>query len=366
MTPRTAVIAPMPIPETLDSSDPAAEDFTAAVELINESFREVWGNDDFRDAPQTQLAGFRPSPMRRRIMFGARIEGELVGVATLKLPLLDNTHSAWVHVAVAPSFRRTGLGNRLYAAAEQAAAADGRLTLLGETDHPVRPGPDAGPVLRPQSGIGTIPADGAARFAADRNFELEQVERVSLLDLSGETDWKGLLDTAAAASGAEYMLEFWQGTCPEHLVEAYAQLRQKMSTDAPMAGLDLEEEQWDAGRIREGERKVREMDAEELVSAVRHVPTGRLAGHSVLMVFNSNPAVAFQDDTLVLAEHRGHGLGMLLKAANLVRLRRLLPDAGRVWTWNAAENGYMLSINETLGFRPVGYSGEWQKVHTDL
>lgn len=351
----------MPIPASLGSTDPAAAGFIAAVELLNANLREIWGNDDFRDAPATQLAGFLPSPMRRRLLLGAWVGDELAGVATLKLPLLDNTHSAWVQVAVAPPFRGSGLGHRLYAAAEQAAAADGRTTLLGETDHPVRSG-TASSMLAPKSGTGTVPRDSAARFAAARNFDLEQVERVSLLDLTGATDWQELLDSAAAASGEAYALEFWQGACPEHLVDAYALLRQKMSTDAPMAGLDLEEEQWDAARLREGERKVREMDAEELVSAVRHVPTGQLAGHTVLMVFNSNPEVAFQDDTLVLQEHRGHRLGMLLKAANLVRLRGELPGASRIWTWNAAENGYMLSINETLGFAPVGYSGEWQKV----
>ena len=362
MTLDSAVIAPLPIPVSLESTDPAAADFIAAVELLNGTLRETWGNDDFRDAPQTLLAGFRPSSMRRRILLGARIGGELVGVATLKLPMLDNIHSAWVHVAVAPGARRAGLGSRLYAAVEQAALADGRRTLLGETDHPVRPGADSGPVVAPESGIGTIPADSAARFAADRNFDLEQVERISLLNLTDGVDWREKLASAAAAAGTDYVLEFWQGACPEHLVDDYALLRQKMSTDAPMAGLDVEEERWDAGRVREGEAKVRDMDAEELVSAVRHVPSGQLAGHTVLMVFNSNPVVAFQDDTLVLKQHRGHGLGRVLKAANLMRLRRELPDAARVWTWNAAENVHMLAINEELGFEPVGYSGEWQKI----
>ncbi|MFJ7750348.1 GNAT family N-acetyltransferase [Arthrobacter sp. NPDC097144] len=361
MTLPAAEIALMPIPASLDITDPGAAGFTAAVELLNANLREIWGNDDFRDAPATQLAGFLPSAMRRRLLLGAWVGDELAGVATLKLPLMDNTHSAWVHVTVASAFRRCGLGRRLYAAAEQAAAADGRTTLLGETDHPVRSGVAASSVLAPKSGTGAIPGDSAACFAAGRGFELEQVERVSLLDLAGTTDWQELLDSAVGAGSEDYALEFWQGACPEHLVDAYALLRQKMSTDAPMAGLDLEEEQWDAARVREGERKVREMDAEELVCAVRHVPSGQLAGHTVLMVFNSNPEVAFQDDTLVLEEHRGHRLGLLLKAANLVRLREALPGALRVWTWNAAENTYMLSINEMLGFTPVGYSGEWQK-----
>lgn len=248
------------------------------------------------------------------------------------------------------------------AAAEQAAAADGRRTILGETDHPAPNGTAAGDAVMPKSGTGAVPSDTAAGFAGARGFTLEQVERVSLLEMADSAVGQETLNAAAAAAGADYGLEFWRGACPEHLVDTYAQLRQKMSTDAPMAGLDLEEEQWDAARVREAERKALEMDAEVLVSAAKHLPTGRLVGHTVLMVFNANPAVAFQDDTLVLRGHRGHRLGMLLKAANLVRLREELPEAARVWTWNAAENRYMLAINDQLGFVPVGWSGEWQKL----
>ena len=67
-----------------------------------------------------------------------------------------------------------------------------------------------------------------------------------------------------------------------------------------------------------------------------------------------------QDDTLVLSEHRGRRLGMLVKAANLQRLAVEQPAARRVGTWNAEENSHMLAINVALGFRPAGGSGEWQ------
>jgi GNAT superfamily N-acetyltransferase len=361
MTQTSALIAPLAIPETLDASDPAAADFIAAGRLLNDHMLELWGNTDFHDSPETQLAGCRTTPVRRRVLLAARSGEEIVGLATVGLPLADNTHSALINVVVAPHARRTGLGLRLQAAAEQAAAASGRTTLLGETDHPARPGGDVG-TLAPQSGTGSIPADAAAAFAQKAGFTLEQVERISVLNVADAAPGQDALETAGAAAGADYELEFWHGSCPEHLVDAYARLRQKMSTDAPMAGLNLEEEHWDAARVRETERKAQDMDAEVLVSAVRHVPSGQLAGHSMLMVFNGNPLVAFQDDTLVLRDHRGHRLGLLLKTANLVRLRGELPEAVRIWTWNAAENKHMLDINDQLGFKPAGYSGEWQKL----
>lgn len=361
MTQSPAVIAPLAIPSSLDPGDPAAADFLAAGRLLNENMLELWGNADFRDSPETQLAGCRTTPVRRRVLLAARSGDEILGLATLSLPLADNTHAGTVEVVVAPQARRTGLGSRLYTAAEQAAAASGRRTILGETDHPARAGADGGTVV-PKSGAGHVPADAAAGFALKNGFALEQVERISLLDLAAAAVGPETLDAAATASGAGYELEFWRGACPERLVDAYAQLKQAMSVAPPMAGLDVEEERWDAARVREAERKALEMDAEVLVSAVRHVSSGQLAGHTVLMVFTSNPAVAFQDDTLVLPEHRGHRLGMLLKAANLVQLREQLPEAARIWTWNAAENEHMLAINDRLGFAPVGWSGEWQKL----
>jgi len=64
---------------------------------------------------------------------------------------------------------------------------------------------------------------------------------------------------------------------------------------------------------------------------------------------------------LVLREHRGHGLGLRLKAANALRLMDELPEVSSIRTWNAASNAYMLAVNRRLGYAVDGYSREWQK-----
>jgi len=95
-------------------------------------------------------------------------------------------------------------------------------------------------------------------------------------------------------------------------------------------------------------------------TAAQHVPTGKLVAFTDLYV-RSVSSVARQDDTLVVREHRGHRLGMLVKGEMLLWLHGALPGITTVETFNAEENRNMLAINEAMGFTPLLYAGEWQK-----
>ena len=145
-----------------------------------------------------------------------------------------------------------------------------------------------------------------------------------------------------------------------------AVLHTRMSVDAPSAGFDFREEKWDADRVVHQGETMLEADLSNVFTAIRHVPTGELVAYTELQWPNAKPHAVYQEDTLVHGEHRGHRLGMLAKAANLEYLLVADPDATRIHTWNAAENRYMLAINEALGFRPAAIEGAWQKVVAPL
>ena len=97
-----------------------------------------------------------------------------------------------------------------------------------------------------------------------------------------------------------------------------------------------------------------------LTAAVEHVPSGVLAGFTEIVV-SEGDAVAVQEDTLVLTDHRGRRLGVLLKRANAEQLVAAFPSVEAVVTWNAEENRPMLDVNEQMGFREIGREAGWQK-----
>ena len=64
-----------------------------------------------------------------------------------------------------------------------------------------------------------------------------------------------------------------------------------------------------------------------LVTAAQHVETGALCAFNELVIGKDRTAASHQEDTLVLKEHRGHRLGMLVKCAGLLAWRDVAPES---------------------------------------
>jgi hypothetical protein len=81
----------------------------------------------------------------------------------------------------------------------------------------------------------------------------------------------------------------------------------------------------------------------------------------VVAVDVEQPARAHQHDTSVAAAHRGHRLGLLLKAEMVLWLAAVEPGVETVDTWNAESNAHMISVNEQLGYRVMGREVQYQR-----
>jgi GNAT superfamily N-acetyltransferase len=347
-------IEPLPIPETLDGDDGA--DFAATIEARNASEVAGYGTPEVA-YPAEELLPFWHDPNEPKVLWGARVDGRIVARAVHEWQLDDET-VGWMDLQVHPDFRARGIGRALADTVEDHARSLGRTRLI--TYAVAAEGP--GERLVPPTGAGSIPAGNReVRFLLARGWRLEQIARGSRFPLPFDgADVAARRAEAERHAGGDYRIHTWAGRTPERWVGDQAMLNTRMSTEAPSAGLEEPEDRWDADRVREYDALHDAGPRTTLTAAAEHVPTGTLAAFTQLAVPADLTRPVTQEDTLVLREHRGHRLGMLLKVANLQFLEEVAPGHPCVLTWNAEENRAMLDVNEAVGFVPIGYEGAWR------
>jgi GNAT superfamily N-acetyltransferase len=343
-------------PASIDDAD--AEDFVRTVEIRNQVYREISRHDDNAMTPAELLPLYQPDVHARRLLWLVVSGGRPVGRVGLDIPLEAGSRSTYVLIELLRDVWGQGIGTAAQELLERAARAEGRSVLQTWAEHPASD--DAR--LTPPTGFGSVPKDHVARFLLRHGYVLEQVVRASAFDLSGSAEALRAHAEQARAAAAGYRVVQWELPTPDEYVDGYAWMKSRMSTDAPSAALEMDEETWDADRLRLHDTQYLAGGRRMLVTAAQHEATGELCAFNELVIGPDASAASHQDDTLVLGTHRGHRLGMLVKAEGLSAWRELVPDSPRVITYNAEENRPMLDINEALGFAPIAYEGAWKKV----
>jgi GNAT superfamily N-acetyltransferase len=342
-------------------SDPDATDFAEMVDVRNAVEAASLGSDALSYGASELLPVFQAPEYTPRRLFVARVGRRIVGRGVLSWSTVHDTSVSRLVVEVLPELRRRGIGSALFDHLERLAMESGRPTLQAQAVHSRV---TSGERVAAASGFGHLStADPGVRFMQRRGYRLEQVKRISFLDLPVDPHrLLALRRSAQDAAGDAYHVVNWTGRTPRRWISDLALLKSRMSSDDPTAGLAVSEEVWDDARVVDRDEKQVASGREMLTVAVEHLPSGRLVGLSELTFSHDRTRPVRQEDTLVLTEHRGRRLGMLLKAANLLTLAGENPGSSLVYTFNAEENWPMLAINEQLGFRAVGYEGGWEKV----
>lgn len=353
----TFTIDELDMPESLDA--PGGHEFIEYATVRNAIESHTLGTDLLAMGAEEMLAEYRNNPHRVRQHFVVREADAVIGRALVTTRPHAPETGAYLMVDVLPEHRRRGIGQTLLDRAEGVARRAAAPVLKVSVPHAVVPGGDR---VEPPTGFGELPAgDDGVRFLQAHGYALEQVSRISLLDTPGLPERVApLRDAAAAVAGDGYRLTTWTGVTPDEWTADLAVLRTRMSTDAPMAGMVITEDLWDVDRVREHDQRIVASGRSIVTAAVEDVASGALVGFSVIVVSAGDP-VAVQDDTLVLRDHRGWRLGMLLKSATAELLVTSAPEVEAIVTYNAEENRPMLDVNEAMGFRPIGYEGGWQK-----
>ncbi len=251
----------------------------------------------------------------------------------------DNLDVAQVDIEVHPDHRGRGVAQALLGLLIAELRPEGRTRLLFEC---------------PQDGPGArfLRAAGARCVVADtqRRLDLDSVDRARHDEL--------LMDALAHAEG--YELVTWVGATPDELRSDVAVLHSRMSTDPPLDDLAWEPEVYDEAKVVTRDQMMAAHGMRVYAAAVRHRDSGTVVGITTVVVFADVPEFGDQWETIVLPEHRGHRLGLVLKIENLRHAIEHEPSMREVHTWNADSNAVMLAVNVAMGFVPVREGGEWE------
>ncbi|WP_432890504.1 GNAT family N-acetyltransferase [Kribbella sp. CA-245084] len=265
------------------------------------------------------------------------VEGDdWLGVAWLDWWLVGNTDTVDVELAVVPEYRRRGVASRLLDAAVGRARADGRRIVSGINV--------AGDPVTGES-AGTA-------FARARGFEKKHAELHQVVELP--------IDVTALERPVDgYELVQWREHAPDEWLEQFVELLSGMSEDVPTGDRTDEPLRWTAELVRDAEARRVAQGRFTYTTAAVHTASGELAAYTQMGGTPETPERLNQYDTYVRRTHRGHGLGIAVKAPNL---RAIQAGPAVLHTWNAPENAPMIAVNAKLGFRPVAQRTIWERV----
>jgi GNAT superfamily N-acetyltransferase len=254
---------------------------------------------------------------------------EAEGMAVYGFELTKNLDLTWADIAVPAAARARGAETALFEALIRQNAELGRKRLA----------------------IGMPQTMAPAPFVEQYGGTITDTAIMSTLDLSAIDRAQYEAWAEPSEKNSEYSLVGWVGRCPDELAESYCAALDAMS-DQPLGTFEYTWEKHSVDRLRFGEELMEKLGVRRYVQAALD-PDGNVAGFNVIGTYPDEPELVEIWDTGVARNHRGHGLGLRIKAAASLWVLEDRPGTRVVSTYNNDENQWMLAVNRTMGYRPL-------------
>jgi len=199
------------------------------------------------------------------------------------------------------------------------------------------------------------------RFAERHGFSLAntQVERRLALPVSNSL--LGSLATQARTRHGGYELRTVIGPIPSDLAQGYCDVHNRLTLDAPGGELQVEQSRRTPQILADQDDEIRERGRTR-VTALGLDTTETVVALTCAVVAATGEPHVDQWATIVRPDHRGHGLGIAIKVAQIRSIQQRFPDKRFITTTNAETNAHMVAINEALGFEQYALVGEFQRI----
>lgn len=253
---------------------------------------------------------------------GSTLQGFVAGMTSE-----DEPETTWIFIWVHPEYQDNGIGSALIVAAE----ADSPSTTTRFVTSAYRPTVENIAALE-------------KRFLNPLGYTVATTETVVELDLQAAD-----LPPIPAVEG--YTISTHLNGVPVRYRAQVGQIKGLVDAEAPNGELGWSETAVSpAEYASEIDRWVAQGSA--AVESIAVTENDDVAAWTCLVSAVTDERPADIEGTLVLREHRGHGLGAAVKLASLYEAKKL-EAVSRVRTSSDDQNTWMRSINTGLGFKPV-------------
>ncbi|MFC6157765.1 GNAT family N-acetyltransferase [Kribbella jiaozuonensis] len=253
--------------------------------------------------------------------------GRVVGAASYQLPQSENL--MYLDLIVHPQHRRRGIGTGLLEEVYKVARQHQRSLIEVET-------------------VRTLPG-GAERDEAGYRYLTSRGHRPGATSIRSRCQ---LADHEATLADG-YSLVQWRDVAPDEIVDDVAALQTRLMLDAPTGDLAVEQQVYDAARVRRQEADELRRGYRSYSTAARQDASGQIVARTKLSFESADDTHARQRTTIVEPAHRGRRLGLAVKSANHAYTQANEPQLRFIDAWNAEDNTHMRAVNAALGFLPV-------------
>ena len=251
------------------------------------------------------------------------------GLITVRLERTTNTDLGDAFVFLRADQSETTVADALLTAARTRLAQAGRSRVHINMPQ-VAPSPAYGPLYSPAPAFTSVCS----------TLDLSAVDRQQF------AEW-----AAPSPENKDFQIVHWVDHCPDELVESYNVCLKAMD-DAPLEDLNVEHSERSVAKLRQGEALTVSYGVKRYVAAAV-TEKGEVAGFTQSVWTPEEPEVLDLWSTAVIRAHRGHGLGLRIKAASTLKFVDDLPGAAWVMTFNNHANEHMLAVNRRLGYQAL-------------
>lgn len=200
----------------------------------------------------------------------------------------------------------------------------------------------------------------SVKLSKSFGFEASALGLVSDIQLPLTESTLSALTAVATAEDAGYQILSFVDGIDDQYVESTGILKGLLDVEAPTGDITWEADPVTPEAYRAYLQELAD-SGQHTVETIALCPQGEVVAQTQVILSQCPDSTMQITSTLVHRDHRGKGLGRLVKAENIRTIQQRFPSHHRLSTSSEVTNRHMLDLNREFGFHTTTLDIVWRK-----